>query len=177
MIASQNISIERKCRVTFFSTIIGQRWIPKTHIMYSYLVNYFPLQWWQTSRRPDSPLRGLSPKRSTRPDRAWSAGWWTPKQDAPGKPELEYALLVYLLRCLTPNLPRSVWSQSVCKRHFRSTSCFLLYHFYSYRVFIFKKNAVVCVFSSRLVRGEGEIIEEIVSREKHKDINKVREKL
>lgn len=28
-------------------------------------------------------------------------------------------------------------------------------------------------FSSRLVRGEGEIIEEIVSREKHKDINKV----
>lgn len=32
-------------------------------------------------------------------------------------------------------------------------------------------------FSSRLVRGEGEIIEEIVSREKHKDINKVQEKV
>lgn len=29
------------------------------------------------------------------------------------------------------------------------------------------------VHSFRLVRGEGEIIEEIVSKEKHKDINKV----
>lgn len=31
--------------------------------------------------------------------------------------------------------------------------------------------------SSRLVRGEGEIIEEIVTREKHKEINKVQEKV
>lgn len=49
----------------------------------------FPLQWWQMSRRLDSPLRGPSPKRSTRPDRVWSAGWWTQKQDAPGKPKLQ----------------------------------------------------------------------------------------
>lgn len=48
---------------------------------------FFPLQSWQTSRRPESPLRGLSPKRSTRPDRVWSAGWWTQKQDAQGKTE------------------------------------------------------------------------------------------
>lgn len=33
------------------------------------------------------------------------------------------------------------------------------------------------MLSSRLVRGEGEIIEEIVTREKHKEINKVQEKV
>lgn len=41
----------------------------------------------------------------------------------------------------------------------------------------FLKNANVCMLSSRLVRGEGEIIEEIVSREKNKEINKVQEKV
>ena len=45
-----------------------------------------PLQRWQTSRRPDSPLSGLSQKRSTRPDRVWSAGLWTQRRDGPGEP-------------------------------------------------------------------------------------------
>lgn len=44
------------------------------------------------SRRLDSPRRDRSPKRSTRPDRVWSAGWSTQKLDAPGKPSFSNGL-------------------------------------------------------------------------------------
>lgn len=113
------------------------------------------LQWWRMSRRLDSRRRGPSPRRSTRPGRVWSGKWWTQRQDAPGRAEPQ----------------GSVWLNWVIANT-AGHKLTKLFRICTLSVMLMS----VWTLIWRLVRGEGEIIEEIVSREKHKDINRVKGK-